>query len=80
MKKSNSRSQKEMGATPPTSGLVRRKTTNNISKRDNRMLSMFQMYKVIGNLVKLRHIDRLIIYGILATVKPSIPQKICIAH
>ena len=41
---------------------------------------MFKIFSLIGDLVKLRHINHLTITGVLSTIKPSVPQKVCLLN
>lgn len=48
--------------------------------RDNKMLATYIMTKLIGSLVKLKHINHMTIYGVLYTVGQIASQKVCLQH
>jgi hypothetical protein len=52
------------------------KQQKELAIRDNRMLCMFKISHLIGDIVKLKHVDHLTICGVLTTIKPSVPQKV----
>jgi hypothetical protein len=55
-------------------GMVR--TRKDLSIRDGRMLSIFNVSQMIGNIVIIHHINHLQIVGILSTIQPSNRKKL----
>ncbi len=61
-------------------GKSKSKSQKEWSIKNNRMIWSFKSLHLIGNLVKVKHINHMTLTGVLATIRQSFPQVICLLN